>query len=239
LEATVRALTASLRQANFAKAVLLSDRPPATPLDSRIEWREIPPMRSRSDYSRFLMHSLAGHVSTSHALCVQWDGYALDGGAWRQDFLDYDYIGAVWPHFGDDRNVGNGGFSLRSRRLLKALADLPYTDGEPEDLLICRTFRRDLEKKGLRFAPEEVARTFSYERSAPSGREFGFHGAFNLVQKLSERQAIGLFSSLEPRILTHGEHKELLRWAINRGHWQFAALIVFRLFRQPMLRAGN
>jgi hypothetical protein len=239
LEATVRALTASLRQANFGKTVLLSHCPPATPLDSRIEWREIPPIHSRSDYSLFLMHNLADHVSTSHALCVQWDGYVLNGGAWSRDFLDYDYIGAVWPQFEDERNVGNGGFSLRSHRLLKALADLPYTTGVPEDVLICRTFRETLEEKGLRFATEEVARKFSYERSAPSGREFGFHGAFNLVQKLSPREALGLFWSLESRVLTSSEHKELLRWAISRRNWKFAALIFLRLFRQAMLRVSK
>ena len=52
----------------------------------------------------------------------------LDGAAWRPEFLDYDYIGAVWPHVLDKYNVGNGGFSLRSKALLEACRALPMVD---------------------------------------------------------------------------------------------------------------
>ena len=67
-----------------------------------------------------MLQELHDHISTAHALCIQWDGYVLNAQAWDASFLDYDYIGSVWPQFGDGHRVGNGGFSLRSKRLLEA-----------------------------------------------------------------------------------------------------------------------
>jgi len=235
LEATVRALTASLGQAEFGKTLLLSDHPPRFALDPRIEWRKIQPLKTHSDYSRFVLRELADHVSTSHALCVQWDGYVLNGGAWDPAFLDYDYIGAIWPQFRDEWNVGNGGFSLRSRRLLRAAADLAYDVAEPEDVFICRTLRTALEQAGIRFAPEVVAKLFAFERTSPTGKEFGFHGSFNLIRLLSSREATQLFQSLEPRVLTRSEHKELLLLAIKRGYVATALVILLRLLEQKQL----
>ena len=68
-----------MRQAEFAEVLLLSDqdRPPGT--DPSIRWRRIENLASRADYSRFMLRELADHIETSHALCVQWDGYVLDG----------------------------------------------------------------------------------------------------------------------------------------------------------------
>jgi len=235
LEATVRALTASLGEAEFGTALLLSDRLPQAPLDPRIQWREIQPLKTRSDYSRFLLRQLGNHITTSHALCVQWDGYVLNGRSWNPSFLNYDYIGAIWPHFRDGWNVGNGGFSLRSRRLLKATADLAYDTEQPEDVFICRTLRTALEQAGIRFAPEAIAELFAYERTKPTGNEFGFHGSFNLIRFLNPKKATLLFQSLEPRVLTRSEHKELLLLAIKRGYLGTALVILLRLLEQKQL----
>jgi hypothetical protein len=50
---------------------------------------------------------------------------------------------------------GNGGFSLRSRRLLQALQDPRIALSVVEDETICRTFRPLLERDyGIRFAGE-------------------------------------------------------------------------------------
>ena len=40
-------------------------------------------------------------------------------------FFDYDYIGAPWPNNFVNR-VGNGGFSLRSKKFLELTAKIPY-----------------------------------------------------------------------------------------------------------------
>ncbi len=233
LQATVDALLASMRQADFGEVLLLSDKTPAD-LDPLISWRRIDRLSSRADYSRFMLCGLAEHISTSHALCIQWDGFVLKGSAWKAEFLDYDYIGAVWPHFHDSYNVGNGGFSLRSRRLLNACRNLSFDPHDGEDVIICRLQRSLLEEQGIRFASEEVARRFSYERTEPSGREFGFHGVFNLVEHLPRDHALHLLRSLEPGMLARNERWELLRWALAHGQIRLAVTVLNRLL-QPEL----
>jgi len=227
LSATARALDLSQRRLRFGQTLFLSNRPP--PPNTAAEWRPIPPIGSRAEYSRFMLRDLAAHVATPHVLCVQWDGYVLDPDRWDSAFLDYDYIGAPWPHFADGMRVGNGGFSLRSRRLVEACADLPITN-EPEDVAICRTHRPMLEKRfGLRFAPEEVARRFAYERMTPTGNEFGFHGALNMVGLVSSRELRSLLRKLEPSLLNRREHRELLYSALRRLDLGLAGIIWQRL----------
>lgn len=228
LDPTVRALKASAGQARFARILLLSDRRPEVKLDG-IEWRAIDRLGSRDDYSRFMLHRLADHIDTGHALCVQWDGFVIDGGAWRPEFLDHDYIGAIWPQYSDGHNVGNGGFSLRSARLLRACQNLPSNWSGPEDVMIGRVHRRKLEDDGLSFAPEAVARAFSYERAPRSGGEFGFHGAFHLARHVSRKDLHAIFEQLEPSILTRGEQREILRKAILRGDPRLARIMLNRL----------
>lgn len=216
-----------MEQCDFARVLLLSDTAPQGDIHG-IEWRKIDRIGSRSDYSRFMLRELAGHIETTHALCVQWDGFVLNGSAWQQEFLSYDYIGAVWPQFTDNYRVGNGGFSLRSRQLLKACKDLPLAENVAEDLVIGRRYRLDLETRGLRFASEDLAQRFAYERSAPTGGEFGFHGAFNLVNYVPKNEAAALFGSLESSLLAPNERAELLRWALYRGRFKLALNLLAR-----------
>lgn len=227
IEATVDALRKSMAQADFRRVLLLSDRPPNIAIDG-IEWIAIAPLRTRKDYSRFMLQDLCDHIASSHALCVQWDGFVLNGSAWRQEFLDYDYIGAVWPHFTDEFRVGNGGFSLRSRRLLEECTSLPFDERQAEDVLISRVHRQRLEHAGIRFAPEEVAANFAYERTASRGNEFGFHGAFNLVRHVSPAEARTVFGSLDPAMLSNSERREVMLWALRRGRIRLASLMLRR-----------
>src|SRR5690242_17088416 len=68
-------------------------------------------------YNEFLIKKLDDYFDTDYCLIIQWDGYVLDADQWDERFLDYDYIGAKWLDLGKSYNVGNGGFSLRSKRL--------------------------------------------------------------------------------------------------------------------------
>lgn len=228
LNATITALRKTLQKAEFGDVVLLSDQRPSAPRPD-IRHVEIERLSSRADYSRFMLHDLHRHVFTPHALCVQWDGYVLRGSAWDPSFLEYDYIGAVWPSFADGHDVGNGGFSLRSKKLLEACRELPFDGSRMEDVIICRDRRVQLEERGIRFAPSAVARQFSYERTRPEGNEFGFHGAFNLVNLVSPREAHRLFSSLEQEMLARSERWELLRWALRRGRLSLVIEMLRRL----------
>lgn len=240
LEATASAMARSLDAARFGAAVWCSDQPPPLAIADRVAWHPIAPLTSRAAYSRFMLHDLVDHVATCHALCVQWDGYVLDPAAWQPAFLEYDYIGAVWPHFADGHRVGNGGFSLRSRRLLAACRELSarFTDLDVvEDQMICRTARVWLEsERGIRFAAEDVARGFAFEREAKSGATFGFHGVFNLVALLDGATAAQTLAALEPHVLADSEHRELLRWAVAHRRWRLVAILLRRMLHRTAVR---
>ena len=145
----------------------------------RIE--KIPRLNSKEEYSSYMLKMLGTfRFKTSHLLVIQHDGYVVDGEEWDDEFLEYDYIGAPWMYV-DGRNVGNGGFSLRSVRLHQILVDDEHIGNyHPEDDTICRGYRRYLESSyQVKFAPEEVADRFSYELRKPKDKTFGFHGKFH------------------------------------------------------------
>lgn len=226
LSATLSALVHSRHQVDCGEVLLLSDRPPPGLAGSGIAWRQIDPIESRADYSRFMLNQLCDHIETRHALVVQWDGFVRDGSAWRDEFQTYDYIGAHWPQYRDDMTVGNGGFSLRSRRLLAATATID-TNGEPEDFAICRTYRRYLEQHhGLRFADVDVANKFSYERGESTGTEFGFHGVFNMPAELPANMFRSLMSGLEPGVIGPRETSEMLARAVRAGDWRMVGTVL-------------
>lgn len=231
LDATVKALELSMRDICFANALLLSDRLPSVIIPDGIEWKKIDKIESRDSYSRFIIDNLFDNIYTEYALIVQWDGYVINGSRWIDDFLQFDYIGAPWPQFDDGNTVGNGGFSLRSKRLLNVCRGLPLGAGEAEDVAICRTHRARLEKDhGLRFAPESLARRFAYERTDRRGSEFGFHGVFNMMRDMPRREFAAILATLERGLLGRRERREVLRGALRSFYWP----MVVQAFRQRM-----
>lgn len=136
--------------------------------------------RGREGYSKFCINDMSAHIHTPHVLIIHADGYVLNPNAWSDDFLQYDYIGATW-WYKDNMNVGNGGFSLRSKKLLDILEGLDLNRYHPEDDVICRGIRKYLETNhGIKFATEEVANRFSIEAYGVEDKRyngaFGFHG---------------------------------------------------------------
>jgi ADP-heptose:LPS heptosyltransferase len=141
----------------------------------------IPSIKDADHYSRFIINEMpylmdkAG-ISFSHVLVIQHDGFVLHGQAWNHKFLEYDYVGAPWLYV-DGRNVGNGGFSLRSKKLLDLTKTLTLLG--PEDECLGRLWRGSLEFSGCRFAPEPIAHSFAFELNKPMQPTFGFHGCFH------------------------------------------------------------
>jgi len=179
------ALRATLAKCEFAQALFFSDR------DCHVSGvRFVPTERitSSAQYSNFLIHNFQEYIHTDYVLIIQYDGFVLNPAAWDPEFLQYDYIGATIS-INKRSLVGNGGFSLRSRKLLRALRDdveigrydafrAPYS----EDLAICVTYREILESRhGIRFAPEAVADRFSAELKPPTVHSFGFHNLIHLM----------------------------------------------------------
>jgi glycosyltransferase involved in cell wall biosynthesis len=185
---TVQALRHSMKGIDFGQVLLVSDRKP-TDLDSEIRFVPCERIDSLNAYSRFMLYSLADHIDTDFALVVQHDGFVVRPDRWTNTFFQYDYVGAPWrigAHFtpeGSPVRVGNGGFSLRSKKLLSApaLLGLEFTDAGTgyfnEDGVLCSYHRRSLEQFGIRFAPPEVASLFSLEDPHDDAaiNPFGFH----------------------------------------------------------------
>ena len=177
----LQALHRSMEQVDFAR-VLLFTHAPQPSLELRgVEAVDIAPVRSSREYSRFVLRELPRHIDTGFVLVSQWDGFVRDASAWTPEFLQWDYIGAPWIDAPAGQTVGNGGFSLRSQRLLRAGSDERLSDFHPEDLALGQTYRALLEREhGVRFAPEALAARFAYENAPPRGPTFGFHGPYNL-----------------------------------------------------------
>lgn len=198
VRATVQALQTCLQQIDFAECLLFSDAA-LTSLHPEIKVVPIKPLLTSAAYSDFLLRQLADHVSTTHCLVAQWDGHVLDARRWKPAFLDYDYIGASWPHFNDGQNVGNGGFSLRSRRLMELCRSNGFQQIHPEDIAIGRTNRLWLQSQGMRFASKHLADTFSVERTGDINKAFGYHGAFNMPRALGPDKFWDIYCDLDSR----------------------------------------
>jgi hypothetical protein len=161
----------------------------------------IPAIRDfNDDISMVHLQLLPRVMTTDFTLVVQPDGFAVNPMAWDDNFWKYDYVGAVWPWMwgpGPYRGgpiVGNGGFSLRSRKLCNALLDIRpkwrvedwvnderlnftpahfygYRQGQKvihEDYLICIWYRKVLETSyDISFCPPELANRFSVESTDP------------------------------------------------------------------------
>lgn len=226
--ATARAMTESLRHVAFGEACWCSDSPPPPDLADKVRWVRIARITSRQDYSAFLLRDLATHIATEHVLVVQWDGYVLNPLAWDDAFLNCDYLGAPWPHFGDGFEVGNGGFSLRSRRLLEATARLPHS-AEAEDVAICRTWRRRLEQEhGLVFGSPALALRFAFERAPVPHPTFGFHGVFNMPRVVDRAEFRDMIRAIEPVLMAQNEIRDMFWWALRRLDLVLAGLMVRR-----------
>lgn len=173
--------------------------------DDQTRWIEneiirIPEIRTTADYNRVIFFELPKHLETDYAIFIQYDGFVLSGAHFSKFFLNYDYIGAPWPHH-QEFNVGNGGFSMRSARLVNAVQNfiLPDDLNIAEDLVICRYLRARLEDKiGVKFASKSMAEKFSYEMYPVSHKTFGFHGLFNLPSVMGKDVQI-LFDHLQPK----------------------------------------
>lgn len=224
----LRALDISLHECRFADAVFLSDTADRYQLPG-CRMVKIPRIASRAEYSRFVIKELGRHFRTSHLLVIQWDGYVINGKAWQEAFLEYDYIGAPWGFHTDQHRVGNGGFSLRSRRLFDALQDRDIVELDPEDDAIGRRYRPLLEgRHGIRFPSEDLARAFSFESMMPNGPPFGFHGLFNMWMVIPPHLLAEFVGALAPSSVTGPQMLRLGKNYIDLKRTEEAAIVLRR-----------
>lgn len=176
---------------------------PAHAIDNlRVVTHEL--IRNIEDYSHFMLKGLQAYVKTSHVLTIQWDGYVINPKTWQDQFLQYDYIGAPWPRK-SGLWVGNGGFSLRSAKLLAALQDDAIAPMHPEDVCICDQHRGYLETEHrIQFASPELAEEFSFEFVKPHPQAFGFHGMSNFPKVMSTSELAEFIETMPDALIFNG-----------------------------------
>lgn len=212
LAATLEAMQLTMQYVDFADAVLCThDAGVADEADCAIRVVPIERLTSAKAYSHFILTGLVDHITTEHCLVVQWDGHIIDPARWRSEFLDCDYIGASWPQFDDGYEVGNGGFSLRSKRLMETCCLPGFDAHHPEDVAICRTNRAMLEQQGMRFAPIGLANAFAAERAGDLSRSFGYHGVFLMPRVLGVERFWRLYCTLDDHSSMRRDYSGLLK----------------------------
>ena len=187
---TISALRKTYKKIGFGSVKLVSHKRPLL-LPSQIAFELCPKLNNIHDYNHYVFREMGRHVETSHCLLIQHDSWVIRPEMWNDDWLKFDYIGAPWPYSSNSYittegvhiRVGNGGFSLRSKRILEAPRrlnlHLTHDRGHwNEDGNLCVYHRLGLEKAKIRFAPVEIAAAFSHEHDVPeneSSKPFGFH----------------------------------------------------------------
>jgi len=216
-------------------------------------------------YNLFVVYALSAFIETDFALIVQDDGWVIDGEGWDERFLRYDYLGAPihlaqvtaqgtmtflsgfeWVALLHDAArqivpVLNGGFSLRSKRLLEAPArlGLPYQVPPPsrlvgpphvmqweanthlEDVQICVFMGQKLMEAGIAIAPVAEAAKFAVEHCAP-----GLQNAANLQVLFGHHSTLRKLTSLDPLTVTYPVSKQTVEGLF--GEVSIAAMFASR-----------
>ena len=191
---TIGSLEKCCEKIKFGAVKLISHQEPDY-LPDNVEFNYVPEIKDIMGYNNICFSDLGKFVQTSHCLLIQYDSCIINPELWDDSWLQYDYIGAPWAYSdiayichatGEHVRNGNGGFSLRSKKLLDAPTafSIPLTHEQGfynEDGNICCYHRKQLLALGIKYAPVEVAAKFSYEVDVPENigvKPFGFHKHF-------------------------------------------------------------
>lgn len=169
------------KMADFGAVKLLTHIP--TSYEHKIK---IKPLNTLIAYSIFMLTKVHEYIDNDHVLIVQRDGWILNPESFNPNWLELDFIGPLFMQYD---KVGSGGFSLRSRKIMKNVSKtLPEWDwtqkkadeiqkglGYYEDGVICLSSF----SKGYKIATLEQAADFAaggnrnpkYFRERP----FGWH----------------------------------------------------------------
>jgi len=174
----------SMKGITFGAVKLLTDKPIANPY--RVE---IGPIKNLVEYSIFCLRDLYKYIDTDYLITVQHDGWILHPEAWEADWPRYDYIGPLFfrEHPINNKSVGSGGFSFRSRKLMEHISKKLFHLYGPggymhEDGFICKGVVDHLANAGFAFAPPDRAAKFAYGGNPAHfcQKPFGFHGFYAL-----------------------------------------------------------
>ncbi len=209
-EESIKALDYSCNKIKFNNSYLLTDKKIQHGNHKLIYVDKI---KSISEYNNFCLKLNKFEFESDHILLIQDDGYVINAENWNNEFLKYDYIGAPWPNdqvwlekfiepslqnfvsdiFNENR-VGNGGFSLRSRKFLEYSENFTSCEGIGEDLFLTIINYNKALDNSIIFPDVEEALKFSTEfglfgkdkkkwlkyKYMKKITSFGFHGKMNI-----------------------------------------------------------
>jgi hypothetical protein len=194
LTPTVNALEYSCQGINFGSVKLISDIKPDN-LPSIITHEFTEKINNIEEWNHDIIYKLGKYVETDFAILIHADGFIVNPESWRDEFLEYDYIGAPWPLPNDDFSyrdisgelirVGNS-VSLRSKKLINLPTKLnlewkPFHGFTNEDGFICVNNRHIYKEHGCKFSDIDIAKYFSHEVMIPEIqgiKPFAFHRHF-------------------------------------------------------------
>lgn len=142
-----------------------------------MEFIVVPKLKHKNEASNYAVRVMPQHSKSDFTLMIQNHAYILNPSAWDDAFLQYDYIGAPWEWVTEeDKRVGNGGFAFKSKLYTDSAVKLldNLDDCHPEDALLCREKKAEMEALGVKFAPLDLARKFSIE-NAVYNKQFAMH----------------------------------------------------------------
>jgi hypothetical protein len=187
---TIKSLQTCMSYFDFGEVKYVSDSKPDM-LPDTIKWEYCPKITNTHMFDVYSFEEMHRHIDTSHMLMVQDHSGIIYPELWEDEWLQWDYIGAPFPirpeffsvSTGELVRQGNGGFSLRSKKLLSLPHELGlkcvYDRGfSNDDGLFCSYYRKTFLEHGINYADVNVAAKFAFETltsetiSQPS---FGFH----------------------------------------------------------------
>jgi len=197
-----KAIDKTLEITGADKVLILSDRdfyPGST-------FVKIDPIDNKTTYSELMLKELGKHITSDFTMVIQYDGIPTDSTRWQDEFLKYDYIGAPWPWFPADRSVGNGGFSIRSRKLTdlclhETIQLVPGPNEHQEDVHIGVLYKDWFLSQGVKYAPVPLAKEFSAEIPGGKFNTYGFHGTLCLPFYLDDDHLKFYIDNLTPLML--------------------------------------
>ena len=193
IKASLKAMQFSMKSVSFNQCLFFTNSEIICP--NGIKKIRINSFNSVDEWSFFIVFDLYKYIQTKHIILIHYDGYIVNPESWKEEFLEYDYIGAPWPEvndgvtykddLGNDVRVGNS-VSLRSKKILELPSVLslkwePFHGFLNEDGFLCCKNKRILESNGIRFADIDIAKYFSHEYMIPEIegiKPFMFHKFF-------------------------------------------------------------
>lgn len=206
---TARVIEDCLRKVDFGEIVVYTDKPELIPapnfqirrgnvLDDA--FKVLTPAIRYIPCVDFPNKKLAGEfyygkameaVTTDFALMLEWDGGIFDPKMWHDEFFDFDYIGAPWPdRHTNPHSVGNGGFTLMSKRLGHFIIQNTARHSVATDMDVARKHRGFYEENGFKWPEPDLASFFSWELGPRNPDHFGYHGVFNWPALLERDELI-------------------------------------------------